>query len=52
MLSSDHFFFFDALMVGNMKMISQAVDPEIPIKWAQDALHLAALGLWAWTVLS
>lgn len=46
------FFFFDALMVGNMKMISQAVDPEIPIKWAQDTLHLAALGLWAWTVFS
>lgn len=45
MLSSDHFFFFlDALMVGTMKMISQAIDPEISIKWAQGTLTLAALG--------
>lgn len=32
-------------MVGTMKMISQAVDPEISIKWAQDTLTLAAWAL-------
>ena len=31
-------FFFDALKVADVKIISLAVDPEMSMKWAQDTL--------------